>query len=61
VLVQDIPAVKVIDTCLINLVAISEPDTDASFTSGRSCLRGRFSDYFLFGWLWLGLVGELSF
>jgi hypothetical protein len=35
VLIQDIPTVKVIDTHLINLVAISEPDTGASFTSGR--------------------------
>jgi hypothetical protein len=35
VLIQDIPTVKVINTHLINLVAISEPDTGASFTSGR--------------------------
>jgi hypothetical protein len=47
VLVQDVPSVKVVDTHFaINLVAISEPDTGASFTSDRSCLSGRFSTYF---------------
>jgi hypothetical protein len=59
VLIQDIPTVKVIDTQLINLVAISEPDTGASFTSGRLCLSSRFSDYFYLD-DWLVLVGELS-
>jgi hypothetical protein len=58
-LVQDIQTIKVIDTHLINLVAISEPDTGASFTSDRLCLSSRFSDYFYLD-DWSVLVGELS-